>query len=120
MKGLSKGRYDETFAGEDAKTDIVSKVRLPLGDVFEDMSQRLLHIRKFSREFNFREASHMRSFVKIKPSRNGVITLSFTNTVKSCSSREYFTSQICLLTLFAKIKFSRKSPNLQLTVLIWH
>ena len=30
--------------------------------------KKLLYIRKFSREFNFRETSHMRSFVKIKPS----------------------------------------------------
>ena len=49
----------------------------------------------------------MRSFVKIKPSRNGEITLSFTDIGISCLSREFLTSQICLLTLFAKIKFSR-------------
>ena len=51
----------------------------------------------------------MQSFVKIKSSRNGEITLSFTS--KSCLSRELLTSQICLLTLFLKIKFSRKFPN---------
>ena len=68
--------------------------------------------RNFLREINFRETSH---FVKTKPSQNGVITLSFTDirVVKLCSSREYFTSQICLLTLIAKIKFSQKFPNLQ-------
>ena len=61
----------------------------------------------------FRETSHMRSFVKIKASRNGEITLSFTDICKSCLSREFLMSQICLLTLFTKIKFSRKFPNLQ-------
>ena len=40
------------------------------------------------------------SFVKIKSSQNGEITLSFT-------------MQLCLLTLLAKIKFPRKFPNLQ-------
>ena len=53
----------------------------------------------------------MRSFVKIKPSRNGEITLSFIGGGKSCLSREFLTSQICLLTLFVKIKFSLKFPN---------
>ena len=55
----------------------------------------------------------MRSFVKIKPSQNGEITLSFIGGGKSCVSRELLTSQICLLTLFAKIRFSRKFANLQ-------
>ena len=55
----------------------------------------------------------MRSFVKIKYSQNDEITLSITNIVKSCPSREFLASQICYLTLFAKIKFSRKFPNLQ-------
>ena len=55
----------------------------------------------------------MRIFVKIKPSRNGKITLSFIDIGKSCLSREFFTSLMCLLMLFAKIKFSRKFPNLQ-------
>ena len=55
----------------------------------------------------------MRSFVKIKSSRNGEIILPFTDICKSCHSRDFFTSQICLLTLFAKIKFSRKFLILQ-------
>ena len=38
----------------------------------------------------------MLSFVKIKSSRNGEVTLSFTDEGKSCHSREFFTSQICL------------------------
>ena len=55
----------------------------------------------------------MRSFVKKKPLRNGKITLSFIDIGKPCLSREFFTSLIRLLILFAKIKFSRKFPNLQ-------
>ena len=60
---------------------------------------------------NFREGfifAKLRSFLKIKPSWNGKITLSFTDVGKSGSSRKFLTSQICLLTLFAKIKLSRK------------
>ena len=55
----------------------------------------------------------MRSFAKIKSSRNGEVTLSFTDEGKSCPNRDILTLQICLLTLFAKIKFSRKFPDLQ-------
>ena len=55
----------------------------------------------------------MRSFVKIKSLRNGEITLSTTHKCKPYPSREMFRSQVCLLTLFAKIKFSRKFPDLQ-------
>ena len=58
----------------------------------------------------------MRSFVKIKPSRNGKITLSFINIGKSCLSRDFFKSLICLLMLFVKINFSRKFPNLQYSI----
>ena len=61
----------------------------------------------------FQETSHIRSFVKIEPSRNGEITMSFTDVGKSCPSRLFLTSQLCLLTLFEKIKFSQKFPNLQ-------
>ena len=63
----------------------------------------VLWIRKFSREFYFRKTSHMRSFVKIKPSRNGKITLSFTYVGNSCPSSEFLASQLCLLTLMRKI-----------------
>ena len=57
----------------------------------------------------------MRSFVKTKSSRNGETTLSITDIGKSCPSHEFLTSHfnLCLLTLFAKIKFSRKFPDLQ-------
>ena len=57
-----------------------------------------------------------RNFVKIKPTQNGEITLSFTDIVKPCPSREFLASQICHLMLFAKIKFPRKFPNLQYKV----
>ena len=55
----------------------------------------------------------MRSFVKIKSPQIGEITLSFTDLSKSRPCREFLTSQICVLTLFAKIKFSQKFQNLQ-------
>ena len=60
----------------------------------------------------FARTLFLRNFVKIKPSRNGKITLSFIDIGKSCLSCEFFTSLICLLMLFEKIKFSRKFPNL--------
>ena len=46
-------------------------------------------------------------------SQIGEITMSYTDIGKSYPSRELLTSQICLLTLFVKIKFSIKVPNLQ-------
>ena len=52
----------------------------------------------------------MRSFVKIRPSGYNEIILSFTDIGKSCPIHKYLTSQICLLSLFAKIKFSGKFP----------
>ena len=55
----------------------------------------------------------MRSFVKIKSLQNSEITQSFFDEGKSCHSREFFTSHICRFTLFAKIKFLQKFPNLQ-------
>ena len=39
--------------------------------------------------------------------------MSFTDICKSCPSREFLESQICLLMLFVKIKFSRKFLDLQ-------
>ena len=68
---------------------------------------------KFSRRFYFHKTSHMRSFVKIKSSQIGEIALSFTDFGKSRPCRDYSMSQICVLTLFAKMKFSRNFPNLQ-------
>ena len=55
----------------------------------------------------------MRSFVKIKPSRNGKITLSFIDIGKSCLSREFFHITNMSFNAISKIKFSRKFPNLQ-------
>ena len=50
----------------------------------------------------------MQSFMKIKSSQNGKITLSFVNMTKSCPSHELFMSEICLITLLAKIKIFKK------------
>ena len=55
----------------------------------------------------------MRSFVKIKPSRIGDITLSFTDIGKSCPVRDFLRRKCVFSTLLAKMKFSRKFPNLQ-------
>ena len=60
----------------------------------------------------FCETLHMRSFVKIKSTRNAQITLWFTDICKYCPSRKSLASQMCLLMLFAKIKFSRKFLDL--------
>ena len=42
----------------------------------------------------------------------------FNNIGKSYPSRKFQTLQICLLTLFAKIKFSRKFPDLQYSLFL--
>ena len=47
-------------------------------------------------------------FVRLKSSRNAQITLSFTDICKSRTSCEFLASQICLLTLFTKIKILAK------------
>ena len=64
---------------------------------------------------NFREGFvlAMRSFVKMKPSRNGEIIMSLNDFGISCPICEFLTLQICHLMLFAKIKFARKFQNLQ-------
>ena len=59
------------------------------------------------------------SFIYRKPRENQTLAKWHDNSVvyryyvKSCSSCENFMSQICLLTLFVKIKFSQKFLNLQ-------
>ena len=63
--------------------------------------------------FYFRESSHMQTFMKIKLLRYREIILSFTDIGKSSPFCEFLASQIRLLTLFGKIKFSRNFPNLQ-------
>ena len=55
----------------------------------------------------------MPSFVKMKSSRNGKITLPFTNIGKSCPSHKFLSSQICLKSISAKIKLSQTFPDLQ-------
>ena len=70
----------------------------------------ILKIRKFSREF------YMRGFVKIKPSIDGEIILSFTDFCTSCPILRISNVddiKICHLMLFVKINFSRKFPNPQ-------
>ena len=61
-----------------------------------DSQTLLLLIRKFSRGLYFQ------SFVKIKPSLNGKITLSFFDIGKSGLSPKYFTSLIYLLMIFSR------------------
>ena len=53
------------------------------------------------------------AFVKIKSSRNGEITLLITDIDKWCHCRKFLMLRVCLVMLFAKIKFSRKFPDLQ-------
>ena len=60
----------------------------------------------------------MRSFVRIKSWPNEEITLVFTDIGKSCPKREQLTLQICILTLFEKIKFSRKFPIYSIKLLL--
>ena len=67
----------------------------------------------------------MRSFVKINSALNTEITLSFTDLGKSCPSREFLISQICMLTLFAKNKilarisgFTVRQCNTDVTVFL--
>ena len=56
-------------------------------------------------------------FVKIISSRNGEITLSFNiGEGKSCHSRDFYIANMSFKTLIAKIKFSRKFPNLQVVI----
>ena len=52
----------------------------------------ILYIWKFLQGFYIRETWHMQSFVKIKSSQNGKITLSLTDIGKSCISDEFLTS----------------------------
>ena len=79
-------------------TDAISKLLYGFASV-----QAIIHYCKFG---NFRNGF---SFGKL---RNGEITLLFTYIGKSCHSQEFLTSQICILMLLAKIKFSRKFSDL--------
>ena len=62
----------------------------------------------FSRNFAY---AKFRENIIVAKWRNH--SMSFTDIGKSCLSRELLTSQICLLKLFAKIKFYQKFPHLQ-------
>ena len=76
----------------------------------------ILHLTKNSKIFARTLFSRNFAYAKVfenKTLRNGKIALSFTEIGKSCLSPDFFTSLICLLMLFAKIKVSRKFPNLQ-------
>ena len=55
----------------------------------------------------------MRSFVKIKSSQNGEVTLLFTDIGKSCLSREFLMSLICFFNANRKNKILAKIFNLQ-------
>ena len=55
----------------------------------------------FSRNFAYAKFRENKALLKWR-------NHSFTGVGKSCPSREFLTWQICLLMLFAKIKFSRK------------
>ena len=59
-----------------------------------------------------------RNFMKIKSSQIGEIPLSFSDIGKSRLCCEFVMSKICVIKLFAKIKFSRKFPNLQYQKLV--
>ena len=73
------------------------------------------HMKAIKSCLYFRETSHMRmrSFVKIKFSKNRPITLSSTDIGKSFPSHDFLPSQICLFTQFTKIIFSLKFLNSQ-------
>ena len=59
--------------------------------------------------FLFHETSQMRSFVKMKSSQIGEITLLFTDIGTSHPCREFSASKICVLTLFAKNNLAKIS-----------
>ena len=61
----------------------------------------------FSRNFAYAKFRENKTFAKINPHEMAK-PLSFTDVGKSCPTREFLTSQICILMLFAKIEFSRK------------
>ena len=62
--------------------------------------------------FLFRYTLHMHSFAKLKHYRNDKITISFTNKGKSCPSHDFNVANMFLMS-FAKLKLSRKIPNVK-------
>ena len=70
----------------------------------------VIRSREYCKFGNFREGLFSRNFAEAEfrennTLRNGENSLSFTDIGKACQCREFFTWQICLLTIFAKIKF---------------
>ena len=61
----------------------------------------------------------MRSFVKIKPSQNGKITLSFTDIVNHALVAFFFYVANMTSNAIRENNFSRKLPNLQLAFSLW-
>ena len=75
-------------------------------------------MRVYCKVGNFREGLFSRNlayaeFVKIESSRNGAISLLLTDIGKSCPSREFLTSQICLFNAICENKILAKFPDLQ-------
>ena len=103
VQTVCKGYQQTTLVHKELKTNVYRP----------RMTGKYCKFRNFSRGLYFRETLHMQSFMKIKPLQNGKITLLFIDIGTSCLSRKFFTSLICLLILFTKIKFSRKFPNLR-------
>ena len=63
---------------------------------------------------------HMQTFVKLKSSRIGEITLSITDIGKSCTSREFLVPLEYLLTLFGKIYRFAVTPFRPLDKRVWY
>ena len=61
---------------------------------------------------------HYCRLYKICYCKFGKFSQGFTDIGKSCPRRDFLMSQICILTLFSKIKVSRKFPNLQHTMVV--
>ena len=65
---------------------------------FKGVKRRNCQIGNFLEGFIFAKLR----FMEIRTSQNGEITLSITDIGKSCSSREFLTSQVCLLTIYSR------------------
>ena len=91
----TSGQYLTVYFSKDSTLQY-AEFDMTLTSYHTGKKHHILLIRKFSRGLYFRKTSHMRSFVKIKSSRNAEITLSFTYMRKSWPSREFLASQICL------------------------
>ena len=62
----------------------------------------------------------MRSIVKIKSPQNCRIALLFNDMGKSCPCHKFVASQICLLTLFGKIRLAKNSGfSVYKTIMSW-